>query len=302
MDSNSRKLIASSKLNRVRVVRRADGYYAQFCLDTERVEAGVYSGSVVGIDLGLKYFIKDSQGNEVECPKPYRKLHKRLKAAQRRLSRKFRRSKKGEQKKQQSQNYHKQRPIVGRIHLKIQRQRKDFATKTARCVVKSHDLVAYEDLNVAGLVRNRHLSKSISDAGWSTFRTWLEYYGKLWSKVIVAVNPAYTTQDCSGCGYRSKKSLSTRTHSCSQCGLEMCRDLNAALNILKKGLEKLGAEYTNSTEGHSGTGFSHPLDQRVSERTIGEINASGLWEQSSNLSVVAEPIMETVMFPESSRL
>jgi putative transposase len=283
MDSDARRLIASSKLNRVRVVRRADGYYAQFCLDIERKEEGEYTGSVVGIDLGLKYFIKDSKGNEIECPKHYRKMQKRLKAAQRRLSKKFRRNKKGE-KKQQSKNYHNQRMVVGRIHLKIQRQRKDFAMKTARCVVKSNDLVAYEDLNVSGLVRNKHLSKSISDAGWSTFRNWLEYYGKLWGKVVVAVNPAYTTQDCSSCGHRTKKSLSTRTHSCSRCGLVMCRDLNAALNILKKGLEKLGLEYTNSSEGHSQTGFS--------ERTIGEMNASGLLEQSKNLSVVDEPIRE----------
>ncbi|MBC8122253.1 MAG: transposase [Gemmatimonadaceae bacterium] len=292
MDSDARRLIASSKLNRVRVVRRADGYYAQFCLDIERIEAGEYTGSVAGIDLGLKYFIKDSKGSEVECPKYYRKMQKRLRMAQRRLCKKFRRTKKGEKKQRQSSNYHKQRVVVGRIHLKIQRQRKDFALKTARCVVKSNDLVAYEDLNVAGLVRNSHLSKSISDAGWSTFRNWLEYYGKLWSKVVVAVNPAYTTQDCSGCGYRARKSLSTRTHSCSRCGLEMCRDENAALNILKKGMEKAGMEYQNSSEGHSQTGSRVVGTTTPTERTTGKMNTSGLLEQSNNLSVVAEPVRE----------
>ncbi len=96
------------------------------------------------------------------------------------------------------------------------------------------------------------MAKSISDAGWYQFTQWLEYFGKIWDKTVIAVNPNYTSQDCSNCGYRVKKSLSTRTHKCRRCHTEICRDTNAALNILKRGFEVLGIEW-NSTLGHRGT-------------------------------------------------
>ncbi len=114
------------KINRVRVVKRADGYYAQFCFDADRKEKGEYTGNVVGLDLGLKFFTKDQNDNAVIYPQFLRKSEKRLKKAQRRLSKKF---VKGA--KPQSNNYHKQRKRLGRIHLKIQRQRKDWAIKQA---------------------------------------------------------------------------------------------------------------------------------------------------------------------------
>jgi len=278
MNGDARRLLLTSKINRVRVVKRADGYYAQFCLDIQRHEQVAYTGSMVGIDLGLKYFTKDSQGKEVECPKYLRKAQKRLKRAQRKLSKRF---KKGV--KQQGKNYHKQRQKVGRIHLKVQRQRKDWAIQQARCVVRSHDLVVYEQLQVRNLVRNPHLAKSIMDAGWSQYTQWLDYYGKLWNKVVVAVNAAYTSQDCSGCGQRTAKSLSTRTHRCGHCGLELCRDENAAINILKRGLAILGQQWNhNSTEGHSGTASD--------EGTTGEISTSGLTGQLVDVSAVVEPV------------
>lgn len=276
MDGEARSLVLASKVNRVRVVRRADGYYAQFALDRERVENGQYTGSVVGIDLGLKYFLKGSDGLEVECPKFLRKGEKKLKRAQRRLSKRFQKGA-----KRQGKNYHKQRQKVGKVHLKAQRQRKDWAIQQARCVVKSNDLVAYEDLRVRNLVRNHHLAKSISDAGWSQFTRWLDYYGKLWGKVVVAVNPAFTSQDCSGCGHRSPKSLSTRTHDCPRCGLVMCRDENAALNILKRGLAMVGSEW-NRTVGHTETGLEIAA-------TSGDTNTAGLVGQPIDLSVVDEP-------------
>ena len=97
-------------------------------------------------------------------------------------------------------------------------------------------------------VKNHHLAKSISDASWYQFTQWLDYYELIWDKAVVAVSPNYTSQDCSSCGHRVKKSLSTRTHSCPKCNVEICRDTNAAINILKKGLKILGIEY-NSTFG-----------------------------------------------------
>lgn len=262
------------KINRVRVVRRADGYYAQFCFDADRKEQGEYTGNVVGLDLGLKFFTKDQNDNAVIYPQFLRKSEKRLKKAQKRLSRKF---VKGA--KPQSKNYHKSRKRLGKIHLKVQRQRKDWAIKQARCVVISNDVVVYEDLRVANMVKNHSLAKSISDAGWSQYTQWLDYYGKIWDKAVIAVNPAYTSQDCSSCGHRVKKTLSTRTHTCPNCKIEICRDTNAALNILQKGMNILGMEWQNGTSGHEGSASEN--EGKTEEKTASTIKeqseiASGL--------------------------
>jgi putative transposase len=99
----------------------------------------------------------------------------------------------------------------------------------------SNDVIVLENLNVKGLVKNHNLAKSITDASWSMFKDWLKYYGLIFKREIVEINPAYTSQDCSNCGKRVKKSLSTRTHFCS-CGAVLCRDHNAAINILNKGI------------------------------------------------------------------
>jgi putative transposase len=255
-NSAAREDIFRSKINRVRVVRRADGYYAQFCLDVERQKRGNYTGNAIGIDLGLTHFVKDQNDNAVAYPQYLRKSEQRLKRLQRRLSRKHQKG------KRQSANYHKNRKCLGRAHLKVQRQRKDWAIKLARALVSSHDVVAYENLQVRNMVRNHHLAKSISDAAWSQFCDFLDYYGKVWGKAVVAINPAFTTQDCHQCGRRVKKSLSTRTHECV-CGAKLCRDTNAAINILNRGLEMLGI----STEGHSETAC-------ILQGTLGEINPS----------------------------
>jgi len=264
-NSSTREDLHRLKINRVRVIRRADGYYAQFCFDADRKEVGEFTGNVVGLDLGLKYFTKDQNDNVVIYPQFLRKSERRLAKAQKRLSKKF-----VKDKKPQSINYHKSRKRLGKVHLKIQRQRKDWAIKQARCVVTSNDVVVYENLKIANMVKNHHLAKSISDASWYQFTQWLDYYGKIWDKVVVAVTPAYTSQDCSNCGHRVKKSLSTRTHSCSKCGFEICRDTNAAINILKKGMKILGLEWqNNSTQGHW---ESASPDEKHGEKTANTID------------------------------
>ena len=257
------------KINRVRVVRRADGYYAQFCFDADRKEQGEYSGNVIGLDLGLKYFYKDQNDNAVVYPQYLRKSEKRLKKQQRRLSKKF-----DKDKKPQSNNYHKARKRLGKTHLKIQRQRKDWAIKQARCVVHSNDVIVYEDLKVSNLLKNHHLAKSISDASWYQFTQGLDYYGQIWDKAVVAVPPNYTSQDCSNCGHRAKKSLSTRTHSCPNCKVEICRDTNAAINILKKGMKVLGIEWQNSTFGQKESASYGELSRTAQEGKHGEKTAS----------------------------
>ncbi|GAB1540595.1 IS200/IS605 family element RNA-guided endonuclease TnpB [Scytonema sp. NUACC21] len=239
-DLNSYQL---KQIKRVRLVRRADGYYAQFAIDVDlRIEIQP-TLQVVGLDLGLKYFIADSKGNVEEPPKFYRQSEKQLNRANRKKSKKFSRQRKKD-KQRQSNNYHKARNRYARKHLRVSRQRKEYCKKLAYSVIQSHDLVAYEDLNVKGMVRNRHLAKSISDAGWSTFRSWLEYFGHKYKKVTIAVPPHNTSQNCSNCGKKVQKSLSTRTHVCTHCGYVEDRDINASINILKWGL---------STVGHTGT-------------------------------------------------
>lgn len=137
------------------------------------------------------------------------------------------------------------------------------------------------------MVKNHHLAKSISDASWSQFTQWLDYYGKVWDKAVVAVSPNYTSQDCSNCGHRVKKSLSTRTHSCSSCGVEICRDTNAAINILIKGMKVVGYKWQSGNLG--GGGFPRQGFQE-SGKTVGEETSpivftsnstQGHWESAS---------------------
>jgi len=237
---------SEQQIKRVRIVKRADGYYCQFLIDYERQEKHEPTGKITGIDVGLKEFYTDAQGNTVHNPRYLRKAEKRLKKAQRKLSRKHIKGKK------QSNNYHKQRGKVAKLHLKVSRQRKDFAIKTAKALVQSHDLVVYEALKIKNLVKNHKLAKSISDASWYQFTQWVDYYAKIYKIVCVAVPPHFTSQDCSVCGAKVEKTLSTRTHQCPFCKTILDRDHNAAINILKKGLQYLGI-YLKGTVGHTET-------------------------------------------------
>ena len=117
----------------------------------------------------------------------------------------------------------------------MRRQRRDFHHKTALALLRQYDIIYLEDLRVANLVRSHHLSKSISDAGWAQFRTILDGKAAYAGRRVLAVPPHYTSQDCSGCEARVVKSLSVRTHVCSNCGLIMDRDENAAKNIQRAG-------------------------------------------------------------------
>ncbi|GHO61479.1 transposase [Ktedonobacter sp. SOSP1-52] len=222
---------------RVRLIRHADGYYAQFCIQVQRRVEHVPTGKQVGIDVGLKVFYTDSEGNTVENPRHYRKAEKRLKRLQRHLSRKQKKSK----------NRKKARQAVAYAHLKVQRQREDFAGKQANALVSSHDLIAFEDLQIRNMVRNRHLATSIHDAGWGQFLLWVKYYAAMHTIPVIAVAPHYTSQACSACGTLVKKTLSVRTHVCTGCGVVLDRDHNAALNILQKALSTVGHTATDAS-------------------------------------------------------
>ena len=227
------------QIKRVRLVRRADGYYAQFLIKAERNVDTTPTGKTIGLDVGLNHCYTDSNGIQVENPRFLRKSEKSLKRLHKRVSRKFSRIRKQEKIKQ-SNNYLKAKNKLSRKHLKVSRQRKDHAVKLARCVVASNDVVVYEDLRIVNMVKNHKLGKSISDASWYQFRVWIEYFGRIFGRTTIAVAPQYTSQDCSNCGKRVQKTLSTRTHKCPNCGYTSNRDENAAINILKKGIATAG--------------------------------------------------------------
>jgi putative transposase len=231
-----------NQIKRVRIVRRADGYYVQFSVQLDprdTVKPLVPSQQAVGIDLGLKYFLADSKGTIEPNPRFYRKGEKSLNRLNRRKSKKFRKG------KPQSLNYHKARNRYALKHLKVSRQREEYAKRVALRLIQSNDLVAYEDLNVKGMIRNRHLAKSISDAGWSSFCRWLDYFAYKYGKLAIAVPPHNTCQNCSNCGEKVQKSLSTRTHVCPHCNFVEDRDINAGINILQRGLSTVGQTESN---------------------------------------------------------
>ena len=153
-----------------------------------------------------------------------------MKTAHRRVSRR----RKG------SERRRKARVLLAKAHLKVRRARLDFCHKVARGLVNRFDTIAVERLNIKGMVKNRHLAKSISDAGWGQFVSILTQKAESAARQVIAVHPAHTSQDCFNCGTRVPKELSVRVHSCPHCGFEAGRDHNAALNILSKGLNSGG--------------------------------------------------------------
>jgi putative transposase len=139
-----------------------------------------------------------------------------------------------------TQRRKKRRKVVARIHERTRWKRKDFAHQNSRRIVNRFQVIAVEDLSINRMVHNHCLAKSIMDAAWGEFTSMLRVKAEWAGRAFVAVNPAYTSQDCSGCGHRQVMLLSERIYRCPCCHLELDRDLNAALNILRLGLQALG--------------------------------------------------------------
>lgn len=203
-----------------------DGWYVLFSVEENQSPFFPKTGKTVGIDVGIENFATLSTGETIKNPTFYRIAEKKLKTAQRKVSRRP---------NKHSQRRRKAIALLARQHHKIARQRRDFHYKTAINIVRKFDEIAIEDLNIAGLVQNPHLAKSISDAGWYQFASILTSKAENAGRKIVKVNPHYTSQDCSNCGNRTNKTLATRQHQCLECGLNLHRDHNAAINIQKRG-------------------------------------------------------------------
>lgn len=183
------------------------------------------TGRETGIDVGIKSFCVNSEGKPVDNPKHFRTSENLLHRRQRSLSRK----------KRGSNRRKKARYLVAKTHEKVSNQRKDFLHKTANAYIQNYDTIYIEDLKIKNMVKNRHLSKSISDSSWGMFFNFLAYKAEEAGRRLVKINPNGTSQICSGCGKKVFKFLSVRTHRCPFCGLVLDRDHNAAINILRAG-------------------------------------------------------------------
>jgi putative transposase len=190
------------------------------------------SESFIGIDVGLLSFATLSSGEKIENPRFFKKEEKALAKAQRKLL------------KQDKDTKEKRRcrKIVSRVHERIKNKRKDFTHKLSRRLINSFGGIAIEDLNINNMQKNnfRYINKSIADVAWRSFFDALVYKAECAGRTIVKVNPAYTSQTCSRCGYRQKLALADRTFKCDCCLLTLDRDVNAALNIRSLGLQTVG--------------------------------------------------------------
>ena len=218
----------------VTVSKECDNTYYVSILVEENIEPKSKTNKSVGIDLGIKSYIVDSDSNKINNPKYLSKSLVRLEVEQRKLS----------LMKKDSKNRDKQRIKVARLHHHIRNQRNDFLQKLSSKYINENQVIVLEDLNIKQMEQDSRLSRLIVDASWSKFVSMLEYKGNWYGRDIIKVPTYYpSSQLCSSCGYQNKeiKDLSIREWVCPKCGATHSRDHNASINILHKGLDILKA-------------------------------------------------------------
>lgn len=220
-------------------------YYVSMQLGSDNPFIGktTFTNKKVGIDLNIDNFLATSNGGVVNNPRYYKHKLKRLKSLQRNLSRKQRRVIKEHRNLRESKNYQKQRLKVAKLQKHIANQRLNFINCTVAKLVNNHDWLVAENLQSSNMLKNHALAQSIQDVGWRLLLQKLQTKGNLLGKHIILVNPYNTTQTCSSCGYvcgsdkqHAKLTLKDRDWICPVCKTEHIRDVNAAINILNKGL------------------------------------------------------------------
>jgi putative transposase len=209
----------------VTISKEADGWYVSISCADVAAQPLPPTGQETGIDLGIEAFATLANGERIHSPGCYRKAERYLAKCTKRVARR----KKGSKRRRKAVH------LLAKAHQTVARQRRDFHHKMALALVRQYDIIYHEDLQVCYMVRNRHLAKSISDAGWSAFLAILSFKAASAGREVIAVDPAYTSQTCSGCGVLVAKGLSTRWHACPACGMSLHRDENAARNIQWRG-------------------------------------------------------------------
>ncbi|MGG1661774.1 RNA-guided endonuclease InsQ/TnpB family protein [Brevibacillus sp. NRS-1366] len=222
---NAHRNFDRAKVTQINVKRYADKWMTNIQVKVEETETVSRPEKVVGIDLGLSSFATLSNETIINTPRYLRKAEKRLKRYQRRHSRK----------QKASSNREKSRQKVAKAYQQVARQRRDFLHKQSSLIVRDHDLIAVEQLKIKNMLRNRRLAKSIFDAGWSQFITYLSYKAKRQGKRFVKV-PAHGTSQICLCGADVPKTLSVRIHECLTCGIIQDRDLVSAKVILQRAM------------------------------------------------------------------
>ena len=225
----------------------ADRYFVSMQLgsDTPFVNKLTKTNSQIGIDLNTENFLTTSEGKVIDNPRYYRMIKGRLAKAQRTLSRRERRAKKEKRSLRNSKNYQKQRRLVAKIHDKIRNQRNNFLNVNSTRLINNHDLIVAENLKSSNMLKNHALALSISDIGWRSFLQKLAYKADLYQRTFIVVHPKNTTQTCHDCGFimgsgnTEKLTLKDREWTCPACQTHHIRDVNAAKNILSKGLKQL---------------------------------------------------------------
>lgn len=204
-------------------------WFACFSVETS-IEALPKTNKSVGCDAGITTFLTLSDGVEIDNPRFLKADEKILATAQRRLSKQTKGSK----------ERFKKRKIVAKIHNRVKNRRSNFAHQVSRFLVNNYDQIFFEKLNVLGMVKNHCLSKAISDVSWNQTIQYTTYKAENADRIVGMVNPAFTSQNCSNCGNRQKMPLNVRLYECSNCHISIGRDLNAAINIKRVGLNSLG--------------------------------------------------------------
>lgn len=224
---NHRLIPQDHKIKSATISRTSTGkYFISILIEYQMEIIKQPSYNTVGLDFSMKELYVSSDGKKANFPRYYRAMEKKLARAQRKLSKRV----KG------SNNYHKQRLIVAKLHEKVANQRKDLLHKKSRELVSTYGAIAIEDLNMKGMSQALNFGKSVSDNGWGMFTTFLEYKVKLEGKQVVKIDKWYpSSKTCSSCGaLKSNLKLSDRTFSCD-CGYTVDRDVNASINIKREG-------------------------------------------------------------------